>query len=450
MNLRFTRFFPLLQLAVTSLPLRLVMCCLISVTYLTPAWATVVDVQNVRLSSAVDNTRLVFDLNAAAEYETFTLSNPDRVVIDLYRAQLNANLKKVDLGDSYLLEIRHSERDGNHVRIVLDVKQPVTINSFLLKPSAGYGDRLVIDLQGEAIQTTQAAPQPAPVLLRDVVIALDPGHGGRDPGAVGPSGKYEKHVVLTIAEQIAVLINQQPGMRAVLTREKDEFVALRDRMARARAAGADLFVSVHADGFTDPRVNGASVFILSQGGASSEMALWLAERENRADLVGGVTLDDKDDLLASVLLDLSQTATIESSLDVGAVVLERMGQVTRLHKKNVEHAGFVVLKSPDIPSILVETGFISNPDEERKLHEAGYQRRIAESISEGIYAYFVRRPPLHTQLAARKAGELTHTVVSGDTLSQLAQRYDVRLNDLKALNGLSSDVLVIGQVLQIS
>jgi N-acetylmuramoyl-L-alanine amidase len=280
---------------------------------------------------------------------------------------------------------------------------------------------------------------------RDIVIAIDAGHGGKDTGAIGPRGSKEKHIVLSIARRLAKLVNAEPGMRAYLTRDSDKFIALRQRIELARHKKADMFISIHADAFRDQRAKGASVFVLSKRGASSVAAQWLADKENAADLVGGITLEDKDELLASVLLDLSQTASLEASLEVADTVLSGLKRVGHVHKKHVESAAFVVLKSPDIPSVLVETAFISNPDEERKLNSNSHQTKLARAIMSGIRNYFERNPPLDTQQHSPQQ----HIVSRGDTLSTIAQRYQISLAKLKSNNDLDNNRLLVGDILLI-
>lgn len=280
--------------------------------------------------------------------------------------------------------------------------------------------------------------------LRDFVVAVDAGHGGKDPGATGPRGTREKHVVLAIAKQLKRELDAVPGVRAVLIRQGDRYVDLRGRMQRARKQRADMFVSIHADAFRKPSASGASVFVLSRKGASSESARWLAKQENAPFLAGGVMLVDKDDDLRQTLLDMSQTASHEAGFAVAKAVLKRMGKITKLHAGRVERAGFLVLKSPDIPSILVETGFLSNPGEERKLRDPKHQKKLARAIRDGLLEYFSNHPPAGTLLAERK-----HTIKRGDTLSGIAQTYSVSLQRLRSVNGIKGDMLRVGQVLRI-
>lgn len=413
-------------------------------------------VEGVRLWTAPDHTRLVFDVDRPVEHKVFSLLDPARLVIDLEKARLGPGFSASDLSNRHLKGVRHAQREEGTLRVVLDLKTVITPKTFLLKPNAGYGHRLVIDLYdrtGSDGKPRVAKSEADIEELRDVVIAVDAGHGGEDPGASGSvRGTKEKHVTLQIARRLKRQIDAQPGMRAVLTRTGDYYVGLRKRMALARAQRADLFISIHADAFRDRRVRGTSVYVLSRRGATSEAARWLAEKENAADLVGGVSLDDKDDMLASVLLDLSQSATQEASLSAARRIYRNLGQVGKVHGKRVQQAGFMVLKSPDIPSMLVETGFISNPSEERNLRNPDYQEKLAKAITEGVIMYFRGAPPPGTLLAKleRQQRPMQHRIVAGDTLSQIAQRYQVSLNDLRVENRIENDRRIrVGQVLRI-
>lgn len=433
------------------------------------------DIQNVRLWRAPDNTRLVFDLTGPADHTLFTLSSPERIVIDITGASFSANTSGLPLEGTPLTGVRSAPRDVTSLRVVLDLSQGVTAKSFALPPNQQYGHRLVVDLFDND-QPRESLSLPAPNVAsplppstapnvniaggdRLIVIALDAGHGGEDPGALGPGGVREKNVVLAISRELQRLIDDEPGFKAVLVRTGDYFIPLRKRTEIARKHSADLFVSVHADAFTRASAFGASVFALSDRGATSETARLLADRENRSDLiggVGGVSLDNKDQVLASVLLDLSMTATLSASLDVGQQVLAAVGKMTPLHKRRVEQAGFMVLKSPDIPSILVETGFISNPGEAKKLGTKSHQQALARAMHTGIRDYFHRYPPPGTRLAALKAGGKLqarrpeeHTVSRGDTLSVIASRYGISIASLRQANKLGSDQIRIGQVLKV-
>nr|WP_238532298.1 N-acetylmuramoyl-L-alanine amidase [Methylophaga frappieri] len=421
-------------------------------------------VEQIRLSHGEDVTRLVLDMDESVDYKTFTLDNPPRLVIDVSSGKTNKNLAMPELEQSHIKNIRQGQLNPTTLRMVLDLHQETAFTSRKLAPSGDYPHRLVIDLAAskttlprtsDPIETPEklaaVTPPPltdtvikkAPILpRRDIVIAIDPGHGGRDPGAIGPSGTREKDVVLQIGKRLETLVNKEPGMRAYMTRSKDEFITLRQRILRAKQNGADMFISIHADAFTNRNARGSSVYVLSDRGASSEAAQILADRENAADLYG-VTLEDKDDVLASVLLDLSQTASLEASLEVGNSVLSGLKRVGRVHKKQVESASFVVLKSPDIPSVLVETAFISNPTEESNLRNANHQYKLAAAMMSGIRGYFKRNP------VTRPGQTQQHIVSSGDTLSGIAQRYQVKMAELKSNNNLQSNTLRIGEVLQI-
>jgi N-acetylmuramoyl-L-alanine amidase len=428
--------------------------------------AAAAEFQSVRLWAAPDHTRVVFDSSGPVQHKLFTLDNPPRLVIDIPAAQAASTLRPQAVSGGLVKGVRAAMNQPDVLRIVLDLKERIRPSSFTLKPNDQYGHRLVVDLYqragtaaataveqpveqaGAEFPTPQAVPTRVvaskPAILRDLVIAIDAGHGGEDPGAIGRRGTREKDVVLAIAKRLADLIRKEPGMRPVLIREGDYYVGLRQRINRARDLNADLFISIHADGFRDPRASGSSVYVLSRRGASSEMGRWLEARENAADLAGGVSLDDKDELLAEVLLDLSQSATIEASFEVAGNMLGELKRLGKTHKSSVQQAGFVVLKSPDIPSILVETAFISNPAEENKLRDARHQQALAHSMLRGIRDYFGKHPPPDTQMVA-----LQHTVKSGDTLSEIAQQYQVSLSTLRGYNSLKSDTLRVGDTLRI-
>jgi N-acetylmuramoyl-L-alanine amidase len=408
-----------------------------------------VTMQNVRIWAAPDNTRVVFDVSGPVEHKLELLSNPDRLVVDIENAKMTQAISQPVNTDKYLKNVRSAERDKLNLRVVFDLKKNIEMRSFLLQPNRQYGHRLVIDLYDENQQdaATQIITQEDNKRSKDIIIAVDAGHGGDDPGATGPHGVREKDVTLKIARNLANLINQEYGMKAVLIREGDYFLSLSNRIGKAREHKADLFISIHADAFRDPRVKGSSVYILSNRGASSEAAKWLAERENAADLVGGVSLDDKDDVLASVLLDLSQTASLEASIGVADRVLSDLKKLGKTHKKHVQSAGFAVLKSPDIPSILVEMAYISNPEEEKNLKNAAYQTKLAKALLSGLKGYFRDYAPEGTLLAS--AATRKHIIARGDTLSGIAQRYRVSTNTLRDSNRLKSDRIRVGQVLNI-
>ena len=413
-----------------------------------PAWADV-QVKGVRMWPAPDNTRLVFDLSDPVDHVLFSLKAPDRIVIDLKDAKFPGALPGFDFNKSYIKNIRYAVRKDNALRFVLDLNGPVRPKSFILKPHGEYGHRLVIDLfdaNQAAADKSVPIEQRRPERARDVIIAIDAGHGGEDPGAIGRKGTREKDVVFDIARKLERLVQNEPGMRAVMIRDGDYYVGLRDRVEKARQYQADLFISIHADAFNDHRARGSSVYVLSDRGASSEAARFLAESENSADLIGGVSLDDKDDLLKMVLVDMVKNSTIEDSHDVAARVLRDLRHVNTLHKSRVEQAAFRVLKSPDVPSILVETAFISNPGEERKLRSASHQNALAKAILRGVRSYFHSNPPPGTMLASAPR---RHVISRGDTLSEIAARYRVSVSSLRRYNDLRTDRLKVGEVLQI-
>lgn len=411
------------------------------------------DVKNVRIWLAPDHARLVFDMTGPASHKVFTLSNPNRIVLDVDKASLSANLNKLGLDKSPVERIR-SGKNGDTLRLVLDLKRAVRPKSFELKPNQQYGHRLVLDLyEKETVAKPVKSAKPKTVAGRDIVIAIDAGHGGEDPGAIGPGRVREKVVVLAIAKELKRLLDKTPGYEGKLTRTGDYYISLRGRTKAARKQNADLFVSIHADGFKDKRARGASVWVLSSRGASSEMGRWLARKENSADLIGGVgsvSLEDKDDVLASVLLDMSMTASREDSRSVAKQIHTNIRRFAKMHKPHVEQAGFAVLKSPDIPSILVETGFITNPGEAAKLKTSSYQKKMANAVYKGIVQHFNRKPPAMTLIAQKRAeSNRTYKVVSGDTLSVIAFRNGVSLSALRKANNLKSDRIKIGQVLRI-
>ena len=399
-------------------------------TSLLPRTVFAATTASARLWPAQEYTRLILESTAPLTHQLLAMKNPNRLVLDLEDVELSGDLallgQHVAPGDPYIQSIRVAQFRPNVLRVVLDIKTDVDEQLFTLKPFGEYGNRVVLDLYpltssdplmallefernggaDEAPATesppTQSSPparsiepaKPATGTRRLLVIALDPGHGGEDPGAIGQRGTREKNVTLAIARRLRSLIDAKPGMRAFLTRDDDYFVPLTTRVQKARRVRADLFISIHADAFTTPTARGSSVFALSEHGATSAAARWLAQRENEADLIGGVNLDNKDRILARTLLDLSQTAQINDSLRVGRSVLDGISAINTLHKGSVEQAGFAVLKAPDIPSILVETAFISNPEEELKLSSDHYQQKFAESIFSGVTRYFARNPPL--------------------------------------------------------
>jgi len=414
--------------------------------------------EGLRTHEAPSYTRVVFDTSADVGYRVFKLEHPHRVVVDLLqtrpRAGFDPNVLKLE--GSRIRSVRGAPREDGY-RIVLDVSAPLETNDFKLAPVAPYGHRLVIDLSDDG----PAASRPVVVRdlgdgRRDLLIAIDAGHGGDDPGASGPDGIQEKTVVMSLARRLAAKLDATPGYRALLVRDGDYYIALRKRIDIAREARADLFISLHADAFKSPRVSGASVYTLSDGGASSETARWLAEKENRSDLIGGagdVHLRDVDDSLVRVMVDLAMDGTRRHSLLVGESLLAGLGGIAKLHKTRVEQAGFAVLKAPDVPSVLVETGYISNPAEARRLATPDYQERLAAALYDAIRSYMGSYAPPGTLVAARRdaaAGSgRRYTIVRGDTLSTIAVRNGVSTRRIKEVNGLTGDRIRVGQVILI-
>lgn len=425
----------------------IILCLLPAICLAGPA-----KLEAVRYSADVNHTRVVFDLSAPVEHTLFTLSKPDRIVIDITGAHMAT--AQIPAATGLVRDLRSGTHGRRGLRLVLDLSGDATPRSFLLPANGSDPDRLVVDLypRGKIAEAPIKVADVAPVSRpRDLIVAIDAGHGGIDPGAHGRHGTLEKNVTLSIARRLAALVKATPGLKPVLIRNGDYYLHLRERILRARQAHADMFISIHADAFRDPRADGSSVYALSEHGASNEAARWLADRENSADrLLGGVKLGDKDDMLASVLLDLSQRATIGASMDVGKQVLRQLGSMGPLHRSKVQQAAFAVLKSPDIPSILVETAFISNPHQERELNTPRYQESLASSILAGVRNYYSNTAPAGTVLAAGhgQAGQ-TYVIAPGDTLSGIAARYNVTVVSLRAVNGLDDDTIRPGEKLTI-
>ena len=464
---------------------RIVALILLSVLPISASWAAyTLKYNSMRVGQEDGVVRVVVDLNGPSAMKYFSLSKPDRFVVDLSGVIRTGKMPALDFSNTPISAIRAGIRNGDDLRLVLELSSSTSGKAYILPPAGGHGHRLVIELAGgtfakvtEPVKRAESATLPpvipptvvaAPVQSvpvqraeivvpppinkervereqgRDIVIAIDAGHGGVDVGAIGTRGTYEKDVVLQIARRFEEQVRKEPGMVPLMIRDGDSFVSLRDRINKARVNKADMFISIHADAFPNQRASGSSVYALSQRGATNEAARMLANRENAADLIGGVRFDDKDQLLASVLLDLSQSATIEASLDVAGRVLQGLKRVGKVHKHHVEQAGFMVLKSPDIPSILVETAFISNPGEELNLLSAAYQQQLADAMMNGVRHYFVSNPPLGTRVAARE-----HVIKPGDTLSAIATQYNVSARTLRVTNRLKDDTIRIGQILQI-
>lgn len=385
-------------------------CLLATVLCTFSAVARAAEVRNVRMWTSPEGTRVVLDLSASAPHTISVLHAPERIELHVSGAKL-AKSARAPVGSGSVRRVALEQGKGE-VRLIMDLKHPTQAKSFLSRPNKRYGYRLVLDLSAASSADRPIKVAHQPPGARDLIIAVDAGHGGEDPGAIGKNGTREKDVVLAIARELAARIANEPGMRSVLTRGGDYFVPLRDRMRRARAQQADLFVSVHADSIQDRSIDGSSVYILSQHGASSEAARWLADRENASDLIGGVSLDDKGDVLASVLLDLSQSAAMNASQVAAERVLRELAQAGEIRKPQVQQAGFMVLKSPDIPSMLVETAYISNPQEELRLRTASHQAKVAEAIRRGVHDYFYANPPLGTRVAELASGSLRPVVAA--------------------------------------
>jgi len=384
---------------------------------LASGWAQALQLSTTRLWPSPDYTRITLEAAGPVAHKYFTLSNPERLVIDLEGVEAGAALDalagQLTAEDPYVSAIRVGVNRPGVMRVVLDLKTAIKPTVFQLQPLGQYGHRLVVDLYpvqagpveaGNTAANPVVPPQPTvaeqprpakpgvPQYVRLISVAIDAGHGGEDPGASGANGSREKDITLALAKKLKQKIDAQENMRAVLIRDGDYFVPLGQRVTKARALKADLFISIHADAFIKPHARGSSVFALSENGATSVAARWLAKRENEADLVGGINIDVKDPFLKRTLIDLSQTATINDSLKLGHAVLKEIGGVNTLHKSYVEQAGFAVLKAPDIPSILIETAFISNPEEEKRLNDPDYQDKLIDAIVDGIRNYFDKHP----------------------------------------------------------
>ena len=378
---------------------------LASAAFALPFGVSATQIRNARLWRSDDKLRLVFDLSGPVQYKTFSLSAPERLIIDLSGANLSGDFSQLALSNTVIRSIRSGPFGQGDTRIVLDLSGPVQLASFLLPPQDGQGHRLVLDLKTAAPLQMAAAPEATVDKAhpkRDIIVVVDPGHGGKDPGAVGAKGEREKDVVLSIAQLLAKRLKREKGFDVKLVRNDDFFVPLRKRVEIARKHNADMFISVHADAAPRLTASGASVYCLSEGGATSATARFMAQRENGADLLGATSLlnlKDKDPMLAGVILDMSMNATIAASLQLGSTVLGSLAGITTLHQKRVEQAGFAVLKSPDVPSILVETGFISNARDSQRLVTARHQQAVADGLFEGLQRYFQKNPPVNSYIA---------------------------------------------------
>ncbi len=452
-------------------PLKRVFLSLSVLLFLSQAGFADVVMRNGRVESHHNETRCVFDVDGKPDIHAFGLMNPTRFVVDMANTDFQGKISALDLGHSVITAIRSAQRNKTDLRLVFDTVASVPGKVTFQKNANKKSLQLVIafpnpqnlgkknlkkwdEIKNKALAIEQPAALNKPVQIplkhraRHVIVMIDPGHGGKDPGAIGARRTHEKEVVLAISRHLKARIDKEPGMKAELTRDGDYYLTLRERLRRARKIKADIFVAVHADAYRNRQALGSSVYTLSQRGATSEAARWLAEKENYSEL-GGVNLEDKSNLLRSVLIDLSQTATIGASLKLGSFVLQALKSTANLHRNHVEQAPFVVLKSPDIPSVLVEVGFISNRKEEQRLQSDKYRQRIADSILQGIKYYFRSHAPPGSLLALRHHAQ-KYMVLRGETLSFLADRFGVRIEELSRFNGLSSRArLKAGQVISI-
>lgn len=378
-------------------------------------------INNLHITQKSQQAKLVFELDNEFTYRTFSLADPDRVVIDFNNVENGVDFSHVNLANTPVEKIRAGIYENKYERIVLDLNKNCPYKITELDRDENHGPRLVVEFEYSVKQVLKkdvqitAKPKPTVIAMepntnRDIIVVIDPGHGGKDPGATGPYGSKEKDIVLAIAKKLQAEINQQPGFKAVLTRSGDYYLGLRQRLNLAHKHKADMFVAIHADAYKHQHAAGAAVYALSEHGATSEAARWMAQQENKSELVGGVDLTDKDRILKSVLLDLSQTYSIGVSLSMGSNILEQMSRFSSLHHEKVEQAAFVVLKSPDIPSLLIETGFLSNPREEAKLRTPEYQGQVAVALMSGIKSYFVKNPPRGTALAMSRERNLENQI----------------------------------------
>ena len=425
---------------------------LIAACFVATAAHAATTVENVRIWSENDKTRVVLDLSSSVRHKIFTLRGPDRIVIDLENSRLAGSLKQLPPGAGAVSGIRSAVQDGGQLRVVLDLQQSVRSRSFEAGPNGQYGDRLVIDLQGTGALTPVKRASEVYQPGRDVIVAVDAGHGGKDPGALGRRAR-EKDVVLAISRELARRIDAEPGMRAVMIRDRDEFINVENRVPIARRHNADIFISVHADAIRDRRVNGASVYALNLQRANREAKEVLSKRRRAPVKVGDVSLHDKDEVLASVLYDLSQNAALSGSNDLGNRVSRQLGRAVKMHSTKVREKSLEVLTSAEMPSILVETGFISNAGDENKLRTRDYQTKVASAILAGIRDYFHANASADTRIAMelrkQPVKQVRHVIARGDTLSEIAERYNVSPAAIRRENKLSSDNIRIGQTLKI-
>lgn len=429
--------------------IRAFFCSLVLLGTAFGAWAENV-IQGVRVWPSPDSTRIVFDLKQEPQYSYFSLQGPDRLVIDFRNTSENIDLSQLGNNSDLISRIRQSKpKDDQSLRVVLELKKAIKPIIFSLKPTSPYGDRLVIDLVD---QDKRQAKLPTRINgKRDVLVAIDAGHGGEDPGSIGAAGSYEKRVTLGISRRLAKLIDDEPGMKAVMVRTSDYYIHPNRRPEIARKHKADFFISIHADAFTSAKPKGAAVWVLSLKRANTEIGKWIEQSEKHSELLGGAAEVLKDTnnekYLAGALLDMSMAHSMSTGYDVALDIIKEMSKVTKMHKKVPQSASLAVLKSPDIPSLLVETGFISNVKEEKLLNSANHQQNLAKAIKRAVHQYFKRNPPEGSLLAEQRVKR--HTIKSGESLSLLAKRYDVSVNRLKDYNNLTSTVLKVGQVIEI-
>lgn len=411
-------------------------------------------IESVRVWPAPDKTRIVFDLAEAPEHSYFTLydSQPYRLVIDFRNTRNQVNLDALDFDSLMVGRIRSSSPPQDSTsRIVLELSERVDPTVFPLPPNERYGHRLVVDIPGQSVSQQRVTRSAEGLSERPVIVAIDAGHGGEDPGSIGPAGTYEKNVTLPVAQKLAALINADPAMKAVLVRTGDYGVHINQRNRVARRERADMFISIHADAFTSPQPRGASVWVLSRRRANTELGRWLENREQHSELLGGagevLSNNGDDPYLARTLLDMSLDSSMSGGFDAANLLLGRLADVTHVHRREPQAASFAVLNSPDIPSVLVELGFISNPQEEQNLRSAAHQQRLAQALFDGTREFFIRHPIDGTILANQRVRQ--HRVQSGDSLSVLAQRYGTSVRAIQQHNSLSGSVLRVGQVLEI-
>lgn len=411
-------------------------------------------IEGLRIWPSPNTTRLVLDLSETPKYSYFTLQSPDRLVLDIEDTAKTFDFSKVANESQLVKKVRYSKaKKSSSVRVVIELSKKLEKNIFALPPTSPYGDRLVIDLNDPVSAVPKVVLDAKSSPDRDIIVVIDAGHGGEDPGSIGRGGSYEKNVTLGIAKRLESLINKEKGLKAIMTRTGDYYISPNKRPQLARKHKADLLVSIHADAFTTPQPNGASVWVLSMKRANTELGRWMERTERHSELLGGAAEIIQDTAneryLAQALLDMSMDHSLTTSYDLSRDVISHLGKVTRLHKRKPQAASLAVLTSPDIPSVLVETGFISNPKEEKNLNWSAYRQKLAQSIFDGVKQHFKGSPPDGSLWAKWKQEHRTHKVRSGESLSLLAQRYKVRVSTLKKANNLNTDVVRIGQVLTI-